>query len=481
MTDASSNTPLFEDAGNERAVLAGIVTLPNSIIEIDSVLSAKDFITQHNKALLTVLRSLYTNHGTTHFDITSVVAHAEYLDILSDCGGFDYINSLFNTHILQDNLSIFVNNVLENSSKKLLYDKLRGIQKEVVTSSTGKESKTASQLLHLAEAGITEVLMHSSKAEGALDLGKGIFDFVDALASKKDPLLGLPTGFPILDERINGLVPGTLTILVARPKCGKSTLLCNWAKHICYETQKPVLYIDTEMSSDEVRTRMLANLSGVKERLISTGKFSDNQEALERVYKAAQVMDKTGLFLHKYMPGVQVEQVSSMCKKYKNSHDISALFFDYIKLSDTSMLKHTKEHQLLGHMASTLKDLAGGLHIPVVSAAQVGRSGASTGYLRADMIADSDRLLRYCNNMLGLCRKGVDELGKIKEELGEEGLERHIRLNGTHRLQILETRAGGTLFEGINLRVLQNILLMKEADAQPSYMAESLQTEESTF
>ena len=109
-----------------------------------------------------------------------------------------------------------------------------------------------------------------------------------------------------------------------------------------------------------------------------------------------------------------------------------------------------------------LKNLAGQLEIPVLTAAQIGREGANKGRVTATDFADSDRILRYANTLLGLAPKTQDEMKKLEEEYGRDAA---IAM-GTHRLQILDTRAGGTNFGGIDMYFRKQILTMQESRTQ---------------
>lgn len=57
-------------------------------------------------------------------------------------------------------------------------------------------------------------------------------------------------------------------------------------------------------------------------------------------------------------------------------HKIGALFFDYLKFPANQLkdLRTTQEWQMLGFIASGLKDLAGTLNIPIYSACQENRT-----------------------------------------------------------------------------------------------------------
>jgi hypothetical protein len=138
------------------------------------------------------------------------------------------------------------------------------------------------------------------------------------------------------------------------------------------------------------------------------------------------------------------------------------------------MIGNVKEHQALGYLCVSLKNLAGQLQIPVITAAQIGRTGANKGRASASEFADSDRILRYANTLLGLSSKTKDELDKQKED---HGLEMSLRM-GTHRLQVLETRAGGTDQFGLDIVFRKDLIRMWEADVQLKDLMKSENSEE---
>src|SRR5690606_39701294 len=90
---------------------------------------------------------------------------------------------------------------------------------------------------------------------------------------------------------------------------------------------------------------------------------------LEAVKKAADIVEK-GPFYHAYLPSFSATQVSNIVRKYHLKYKIEAFFFDYIKmpLHGDSRLQ---EYQLLGQLTGVLKDLAGELEVPCVTAAQL--------------------------------------------------------------------------------------------------------------
>ena len=98
-------------------------------------------------------------------------------------------------------------------------------------------------------------------------------------------------------------------------------------------------------------------------------------------------------------------------------------------MSKKLVLLLRKEYQLLGDITTVLKDLAGQLNIPAVTAVQINRSG---------QIADSDRIARFGDVI-------AQWMSKKPEDLEKDGYQA-----GTHKLVVRDTRRGGaTPEEGI--------------------------------
>jgi hypothetical protein len=243
------------------------------------------------------------------------------------------------------------------------------------------------------------------------------------------------------------MVNGTLLVIAARKKMGKSTFLSNIAIHVAYILNKPVLYVDTELSFNEWRTRALSTVSGVKEREIKHGGYDDLTYG--HLKKASRLVKKGKLF-HEYMPGYSVDKLVALYKKYRHKENIGLIVFDYLKEPDsTSIDRQRKEYQILGDVTTKLKDLAGQLDIPALTAVQLNRDND---------IADSDRIARYADV---ICVWGTRD--DKEAEAGGVNC-------GTHKLVIKDTRRGGaTSDEGIGYNFFKEFLKIKEVPADKQY------------
>jgi hypothetical protein len=152
------------------------------------------------------------------------------------------------------------------------------------------------------------------------------------------------------------------------------------------------------------------------------------------------------------MPGYSVDKLVALYKKYRHKEKIGLIIFDYLKEPDSSSVdKERKEYQLLGDVTTKLKDLAGRLNIPALTAVQLSR---------ANDIADSDRIARYADV---ICFWG----DRDKEEIQTGGYE-----CGSHKLVIKDTRRGGaTNKEGIGYMFFKEFMKIREVPIDRQYFA----------
>lgn len=455
----------FAHAGNEAAVIACVLKDATNYFEVDSKLSDSDFLTQHHKAIWVIIKTLIRD-GVVSLDASSILNQASSMKLEDHIGGYDYITALFDKSIDPGNIDFYIQRVLDASVKVKVVAAVKDISELTDQNRTlTGETLTAQTIVEHAQQKFLQISVESERNAEAVNIADGIPELLEEVTTNASRVRGLPTGFPLLDDAINGLAPGTLTVLGARPKVGKSTLLLNWAKHIAYNIRVPILYIDTEMNVQEQQFRTLSTLSGVPEREIINGTYVEDPQKVDAINGAVEILD-SGLILHKYYPDFTPEGVASLTRKYHYQFGVECLIFDYIKLpdADLQLIGNVKEHQALGFLCVALKNLAGQLSIPVVTAAQIGRTGANKGHVTAADFADSDRILRYANSLLALAGKTKKEQEELEEQYGRDTM----LSAGTHRLQILDTRAGGSNYSGIDLYFRKEILTINEAPIQLS-------------
>ena len=88
-------------------------------------------------------------------------------------------------------------------------------------------------------------------------------DEIEAARGRGGQMTGVPTGFAELDELTNGLHPGQLIIIAARPALGKSTLALDFARAAAIKHDMPTIFFSLEMGRSEIAMRLLSAESSV--------------------------------------------------------------------------------------------------------------------------------------------------------------------------------------------------------------------------
>lgn len=435
---------MFCRAAEERALISYCMKDLSNYFAVCSKLSATDFLYAEHQMMIMLFEKL-ASKGASSFETNLITAEANAEGVLESLGGLQYIQTIANMALSDRNFDLYLQTVFDASTKYKLYmllsDKLTTIEENT------KEGLSSADLLSSVEASILDLSMSGLNINEPINLSDGLQEYIDELKDKKIVLSGLSTGYPILDKQIDGMVAGTLLVIAARKKVGKSAFLSNIAINAACRLNTPVLYVDTELSFNEWRSRALATISGIKERDIKHGGWDDMTHL--QIQKAKRLIDGKKLF-HEYMPGYSVDKLVALYKKYHHKEKIGLIVFDYLKEPDsTSVDRQRKEYQLLGDVTTKLKDLAGQLNIPALTAVQLNRDND---------IADSDRIARYADVIcIWSTREAKDiETGSVD--------------SGSHKLVIKDTRRGGaTNDNGIGYNFRKDILQINEVAVDKQY------------
>lgn len=435
---------MFSRPAEERALISYCMRDLSNYFAVCAKLDSADFLYLPHQMIFMLFAKL-AGKGANKFETNLLVAEATAEGVLENIGGMQYIQTISNINVASNNFDLYLGSVFEAATKYKLYSLLT--DKIGAIAENAKEGLDSADLLSNVEASILDLSMSGLNINEPINLSDGLSEFVDSLRDNKIDLSGLSTGYPILDKQIDGMVPGTLLVIAARKKMGKSTFLSNVALHVAARLEKPVLYVDTELSFPEWRTRALATISGLKERDIKHGGYDDITYG--RLNKAIRLLDGKKLF-HEYMPGYSVDKLVALYKKYHYKENIGLIVFDYLKEPDSSSVdRQRKEYQILGDVTTKLKDLAGQLNIPALTAVQLNRSND---------IADSDRIARYADVV---CLWGTRD---------EKEMETGGTRCGSHKLVIKDTRRGGaTSDEGIGYNFYKERLQINEIPADEQY------------
>ena len=226
---------------------------------------------------------------------------------------------------------------------------------------------------------------------------------------------GIPFKFPTLNEYAT-IEPGELFIFAAEAKQGKSMMLLNCAIDLL-KRDLAVLYLDSELNTRLFTARVLAHLSGVEYKRLTSGNYSEEEAA--RIDKAREWM-KTRKFTHLYLPMFDMQTIYTAVKKIKHTQGLDVLIVDYFKSSSDG--DAFDSYQELGRFTDTIKNkICGDMGICGIGAAQATINGK---------VADSAKIGRNASTIAIIQDKTPEEVEADGAECGNKKLRVILNRNG---------------------------------------------------
>lgn len=432
------------DPSAERAVLAGICKYgENAFLDVADIVHESSFTIDSNALIYKCLKNICEKEHRPSIDIASIYSSAQELDlshILNKKEEVQHLKAILDFPVNNDNIRKFAAKVRKLEIARLLRKQLEGAQDKLLDVN-GSESVTS--ILSIAEDTIFNFASSLSNDSDAspVPIGSDIDSYVQNLIDNPIDQVGVSTGFPIYDQAIGGgLRKGTVNVIGARPKTGKTLLSDNMGFYIANKLNIPVLNMDTEMNTEDHINRVMGMITEIEINTIETGKFAESVHQKQKIIDAANILKNTKLFYKSIAGKAFEEQLAIMrrwiLKEVGLNDDGTAkdcvIFYDYLKLMDSAGISQDlKEYQVLGFMMTALHNFAKKYQVPIMAFIQLNRDGITKE--STDSASGSDRIIWLCSNFTIFKRKS-------DEEIAEDGVE-----NGNRKLVPLISRHGGGL------------------------------------
>jgi replicative DNA helicase len=208
-----------QDLAAEQSVLGGMMLSKDAIADVVEVLRPGDFYRPAHQAVYDCVLDLYGRGEPA--DAVMVSAELERRGELRRVGGAPYLHTLIATVPTAANAGYYAEIVAEKAILRRLVEAGTRI---VQLGYAGAEGADVNEVVDRAQSSIYEVTeRRMSEDYVALEeLLQPTMDEIDAIASRGGSSLGVPTGFEDLDAVSNGLHPGQMIIVAARPGIGRS-------------------------------------------------------------------------------------------------------------------------------------------------------------------------------------------------------------------------------------------------------------------
>jgi replicative DNA helicase len=194
-----------------------------------------------------------------------------------------------------------------------------------------------------------------------------VMQAIRARRARGGGISGISTGYPKLDELLDGLRPATLTIIGARPKQGKTAVLLSIIANLCRAGVK-CAFFSLEMPKDQVVQRLIAMEAGVDYSRFTRGRYDHTEE--EAIENAAAEVDSWPLIIDD-AGSLTPSAISMRARNAVNVDGCKVVFIDY--LQRISPEKGSKRYEEVTAISMAIADLRKTLNAPIVCAAQLNR------------------------------------------------------------------------------------------------------------
>ena len=197
----------------------------------------------------------------------------------------------------------------------------------------------------------------------------GALDEIEAIGSRGGILSGVPTGFSDLDALTNGLHPGQMIVIAARPAVGKSTLALDFARAAAIKHNMATVLFSLEMGRNEITMRLLSAEARVPLSTMRTGQMNDDDWA--RLARRMSEVADAPLFIDD-SPNMSLMEIRAKCRRLKQRHDLKFVIIDYLQLMSSPKRVENRQQEV-SEMSRSLKLLAKELEVPVIALSQLNR------------------------------------------------------------------------------------------------------------
>jgi replicative DNA helicase len=483
MAEQPTSRPEFavpQDLEAERSVLGAILLDPKpALAEMGDRLKAEDFYSEQHRVIFRAMLDLVGRDEP--IDLITVAGRLRLVGHFETAGGAAYLTELSSVVPTTIHARAYANIVKQKST-------LRGIMsfaRETLYSATAPQEDIAGFIDDMARK--ANAIATSGVASKVLSLREALEPMIkqaETLANAgRRGLTGVPTGFHALDKRTNGLQPGDLLILAARPGMGKTALALNLLLNAARDKRRPTpgVIFSLEMGAGQLAQRLWASSSKVPMENIRSGDISKSQWVA--LFSSFKNLTDLPIFIDE-TSSISIGDLMRKCRQLKQEHGIGLVMIDYLQLmSGAGSSKNANREQIISEISRNLKALARELELPVIALSQLNRGVESREDKRpllsdlresGAIEQDADMIMFLYRESYYQAMKGANagmKVGKGRNgdaDASAPAVQYDPSMPATTELILAKHRSGAT--GTVELTFLPNFLLFtnKEGDGPPT-------------
>ena len=345
-------------------------------------------------------------------DLITVSDALEANGKLSECGGLAYLAELSKNTPSMVNVIAYAGIVRDKAVERYTLQKLNDCSAMIYE----KSNLSTSEKLSAIQSLFTQIddYNKTGKTLGLKSFNTIAEKWIETLEKRSDNsdgARGLSTGLKALDDKLSpkGLVRGSLFVVGARPKMGKTTFEINMARHCAMNEKLPVLMFSLEMQDEQMLENILAQESGVNTDIFYDGGLGADSEFARVMHHLKELSDTDNIYIDD-TPAITLSHIRSESRRMaKAKGQIGMIMVDYLTLMDKEKGDDQRNDLAYGAITKGLKALAKELNCVVVLLTQLNRNLESRGDKRPvpSDSRDTGQIEQDCDYWVGIYRDSV--------------------------------------------------------------------------
>ncbi len=354
-----------QDLDAERSVLGGMMISKDAIADVVEQIRGTDFYRPAHEVVYDAIIDLYGRGEPA--DAITVADELTKRGEIGRIGGAPYLHTLISSVPTAANAGYYARIVRERSVLRKLVE----AGTRIVQLGYGTDGGDVDEIVNNAQAEVYAVTERRSSEDYLIlgDIIGGTVDEIEAAGHRGEGMIGVPTGFSDLDRLTNGLHPGQMIVLAARPAIGKSTMGIDIARSASIKHNMTSVVFSLEMSRNEITMRLLSAEARVHLQKLRNGQMGEDDWA-----KIAATMGKISeapLFIDD-SPNMSLMEIRAKCRRLKQKHDLKLVVIDYLQLMSSGKRVESRQQEV-SEFSRALKLLAKELEVPVIAISQLNR------------------------------------------------------------------------------------------------------------
>jgi replicative DNA helicase len=365
LPDIHRTLPHSADA--EMGVLSSMLRSPREVIgDCVEKINEKHFHIPAHATIFNVLVDLWNTQKP--IDIITLTQVLKDRSLLEQVGGPGFVTDLFTFVPTAANVAYYLEIVRE-----------KFILRQIIVTCTDCAARSyddqgeVDNLLDSVEQRIFAITEDRFKGEmqSMKEQVMEALESIEKLSLRKGGITGLPTGFSELDKMTDGLHPGEMFVVAARPSMGKTALAMNIAEHVALIAKQSVAIFSLEMSSHQLVQRLLCsrarvNLQRVRDGFLSEREFSNLTTAASKLAESRIFIDDSA--------SISILELRAKARRFKAQNDIQLIVIDYLQLLRSTTKRGQENRQLeISEISAGIKALSKEMKIPIIVLAQLNR------------------------------------------------------------------------------------------------------------